>query len=195
MLKKEFEELTGLYPSDDMYTAIEAEYMKMQDIDKTTFCQMYNNNTDGLASKIQFSCDAERKKKDNQAAAMIESLESQLESMTHKYELEQEWRPYYDEQMLPMEDYEYMKQHCHKTLDTLEAKTFLRNTFGFETECIEIKKEIEEMEINRHHVIRTVLSRKIRRDPIYESTDMNYILFRCKGYLYECVDGELNLIR
>ena len=195
MLKKEFEELTGFHPSDDMYAAIEAEYMKMQDIDKTTFCQMYNNNTDGLASKIQFSCDAERKKKDDQAAAMIESLESQLESITHKYELEQEWRPYYDEQMLLMEDYEYMKQHCHKTLDTLEAKTFLRNTFGFETECIEIKKEIAEMEINRHHVIRTVLSRKIRRDPIYESTDMNYILFRCKGYLYECVDGELNLIR
>ena len=69
MLKKEFEELTGFHPSDDMYTAIEAEYMKMQDIDKTTFCQMYNNNTDGLASKIQFSCDVERKKKDDQAAA------------------------------------------------------------------------------------------------------------------------------
>lgn len=195
MLKTEFEALTGFYPSDDMYTFIEKAYMDMQDVDKTMFCQMYKNNTDGLAAKIQLACDIARNQKENQTVSRIENLESQLESVMHKYDLEQEWRPYYDKQMIPMEEYDDMRCHCHKVLNTLEAKTFLRNTFGFDTECIEIKREIEKMEINRHHVIRTVPNKKIRRDPIYEATDMNYILFRCKGYLYECVDGELNLIR
>ena len=48
----EFEELTGFYPSADMYDAIELEYFEFPG-DKYAFCEAYKANKDGLAEKIQ----------------------------------------------------------------------------------------------------------------------------------------------
>ena len=49
---EEFEELTGFYPSADMYDAIELEYADFPG-DKYAFCEAYKANKDGLAEKIQ----------------------------------------------------------------------------------------------------------------------------------------------
>lgn len=38
MMRIEFEQLTGIYPSTDLYRAIEREYIE-QDEDKTVFCE------------------------------------------------------------------------------------------------------------------------------------------------------------
>lgn len=48
----EFEELTGFYPSADMYDAIELEYSEFPG-DKYAFCEAYKANKDGLAERIQ----------------------------------------------------------------------------------------------------------------------------------------------
>ena len=52
MMLEEFEELTGFYPSADMYDAIELEYADFPG-DKYAFCEAYKANKDGLAEKIQ----------------------------------------------------------------------------------------------------------------------------------------------
>lgn len=52
MMMTEFEELTGFYPSADMYDAIELEYADFPG-DKYAFCEAYKANKDGLAEKIQ----------------------------------------------------------------------------------------------------------------------------------------------
>lgn len=49
---EEFEELTGFYPSADMYDAIELKYADFPG-DKYAFCEAYKANKDGLAEKIQ----------------------------------------------------------------------------------------------------------------------------------------------
>ena len=52
MMLTEFEELTGFYPSADMYDAIDLEYSEFSG-DKYAFCEAYKANKDGLAEKIQ----------------------------------------------------------------------------------------------------------------------------------------------
>ena len=52
MMMTEFEELTGFYPSADMYDAIELEYFEFPG-DKYAFCEAYKTNKDGLAERIQ----------------------------------------------------------------------------------------------------------------------------------------------
>ena len=56
MLKHEFEELTGFYPTETLYSVIEDHYYA-SDGDKQAFCEAYKENRDGLASKIQREAD------------------------------------------------------------------------------------------------------------------------------------------
>lgn len=43
MLKQEFSDRTGFYPSADMYAIIENKYIEM-DVDKDRFCEMYKRS-------------------------------------------------------------------------------------------------------------------------------------------------------
>ena len=52
MLKKEFEKLTGIYPSNALYRCIEEKYMDMPMVRKDSFCNHYKNNIDGIAERI-----------------------------------------------------------------------------------------------------------------------------------------------
>lgn len=58
MLKQEFSDRTGFYPSADMYAIIENKYLEM-DVGKDRFCKMYKNNDEGLAEYIQSAADKE----------------------------------------------------------------------------------------------------------------------------------------
>ena len=68
MMKKEFEVLTGIFPSDELYKAIEAAYYDFAG-DKTAFCKAYKANKDGIAERIQregYSAElAERRLREN----------------------------------------------------------------------------------------------------------------------------------
>ena len=152
MLKKEFEELTGLYPSDNMYSIIEENYATYKNMSKERFCKMYKNNENGIAELIQAKCNVvnferehdEKSQLRDQILALnreLSMLEKQLKEVAEKYELEQEWKPYYNKCLLPKRTYEAMKEKYHKKLDTFEAKTFIHNTFGSQKwKLIDIKK-------------------------------------------------------
>lgn len=99
MLKKEFEELTGIYPSDALYRCIEAKYMEMPMVRKENFCNYYKNNTDGIAELIQMLADedeiARDEKHEEQKTLLkkeIDSLKAQLKIINRKLELEEEWK-------------------------------------------------------------------------------------------------------
>lgn len=56
MMKKEFEALTGIFPSDELYKTIEAAYYDFAG-DKTAFCKAYKANKGGIAERIQREAD------------------------------------------------------------------------------------------------------------------------------------------
>ena len=90
MLKKEFEELTGIYPSDALYRCIEAKYMEMPMVRKENFCNYYKNNTDGIAELIQMLADEDeiaRDEKHEEQKTLLKKeidLKSLTESLSWK---------------------------------------------------------------------------------------------------------------
>ena len=84
-----------------------------------------------------------------------------------------------------------MRLPIEKDADML--KSWLHNNFGFTPEAVIIVTSIPAEEINRHGMIRRIKDKEYDRRPVYFASDLNYILFECRGYLYECIDGELHM--
>jgi phytoene dehydrogenase-like protein len=72
MMIQEFEKLTGIYPTADLYAVIEAAYMEF-DGDKTAFCKAYKSNKNGIAEKIQREANMAAFRAQNKHAADIAS--------------------------------------------------------------------------------------------------------------------------
>ena len=110
MLKKEFEELTGIYPSDALYRCIEEKYMDMPMVRKDSFCNHYKNNTDGIAERIQMAADeaeiARNKEHEEQTTLLkkeIDSIKEELRRTKRKLYLEEEWKEYFNPELLSQE--------------------------------------------------------------------------------------------
>lgn len=203
MLKQEFSNRTGFYPSADMYAIIENKYLEM-DVDKDKFCEMYKNNDDGLAEYIQTVVDKEtvtmldemlKKAKEEREALQcrIRMLESSVENLQLLYDKELEWKPYENEKLYSQEEYDKLVGNITE-MDIDAAKKFVTDSFGFNPDMVLIMDEYPKQEINRHGKIRNAKGEFYARKPLYESTDYNYILFACAGIDYECVDGELYML-
>lgn len=100
MLKQEFSDRTGFYPSADIYAIIENKYLEM-DVGKDRFCKMYKNNDEGLAEYIQSAADKEtvtmldemtKKVKEEREALQcrIRILESGMKDLQFLYDKELE---------------------------------------------------------------------------------------------------------
>lgn len=76
MLKQEFSDRTGFYPSADIYAIIENKYLEM-DVGKDRFCKMYKNNDEGLAEYIQSAAD-------DKLVRDIEALEAKKDAIKAK---------------------------------------------------------------------------------------------------------------
>lgn len=203
MLKQEFSDRTGFYPSADMYAIIENKYIEM-DVDKDRFCEMYKNNDEGLAEYIQAAADKEtvmildemtKKAKEDKEALQcrVRILESGMRNLQFLYDKEQEWKPYENKKLYSQEEYDKLADDVPE-MDTDAAVKFVADSFGFNPDKILIKDKYPKQEINRHGLIRIVRGECYERKPLYESTDYNYILFSCAGINYECVDGELYML-
>lgn len=203
MLKQEFSNRTGFYPSADMYAIIENIYLGM-DVDKDRFCEMYKNNDEGLAEYIQAVVDKEtvkmldemtRKAKEEKEAleCKIRMLERGMKDLQLLYDKELEWKPYENEKLYSQEEYDKLVGNIPE-MDIDAAKKFVIDSFGFNPDRILIMTEYPKQEINRHGKIRNAKGEFYARKPLYESTDYNYILFSCAGIDYECVDGELYML-
>lgn len=196
MLREEFEQRTGIYPSNRLYQVIEKHYLDF-DGDKNEFCAAYRKNKDNLASKIQMDADLQDVREAKVVDKLREDYEKQisklngkLEQVTEELNREMEWKPYEIPENVSQADYDKLLQFSTTTKwEDHEAIEFLSRELGFETGRIRIIKSVPVYEIDRHHRYRQVGTAE--RLPLYAAGDWNYIRFNCAGWEYEYHDGEL----
>lgn len=187
MMINEFTKLTGIYPTRDLYAAIEAAYHEFNG-DKFDFCKAYKANTDGIAEKIQTAADTAAWKAEREHAAEITRKDIQIDALTRQLEREQEWKPYVDTNNYQQSRYDELRKAGRVMTDN-EAKDLLYNEFGFAREKVTIYHSIPTYEVNRHRQLRKV--GEIERLPLYEATDWNYIRFDCGCMTYELINDDL----
>lgn len=202
MMRIEFEQLTGIYPSTELYRAIEREYIE-QDEDKTVFCEKYKNNTDGLAVKIQQATWKEaRAELDRQTRERVEheqtvaelekridELNRQIAKLEARLDAELEWEPWEMEENVSQADYERLAS-SGREMSEEEAKQLIWEEFGFDKDKIRIVYSVPGYEINRHGEKRRA-AQEIERRPFYAATDWNYVRFNCAGWYWEMHNGML----
>lgn len=189
MMKEEFEKLTGIYPSNDLYGQIEAAYMEFNG-DKAAFCKAYIQNTDSIAERIQLATDkaAFREQRDHKAALTRKDI--QIKRLERELEQEQGWKPHEIKENVQQVDYERLAQ-AGDTEDMTDerCKDLLYNWYGFAKEKITILRAVPKYEVNRHGQLRKI--GEIQRNPLYNATDWNYIRFDCGCMTYELHNDKL----
>lgn len=187
MMINEFTKLTGIYPTADLYKAIEAAYYEF-DGDKVAFCRAYKENADGLAEVICNSANAAAEKAQREHAAELSRKDIQIDALTKQVEREQEWKPYVDTNNYQQNRYDELRKAGRVMTDD-EAKDLLYDEFGFAREKVTIYHSIPAYEVNRHRQLRKV--GEIERLPLYEATDWNYIRFDCGRMTYELINDDV----
>ena len=197
MLISEFQRRTGIFPSMNLYSVIEKFYGESEE-DKDAFCRAYLMNADCLAERIQTEANKLEMNRENQAAAEIWKLETELnaakkraDKLQQALDKELDWKPaeHTGTNMCP-EDYERLAESGSVIIvSDEEAKEHLSVLFGFMPDEIQIIREVQTFEVNKYHQCR--VKETFRREPLYDATDWNYIRFDCAGMQWELVNGEL----
>lgn len=189
MMREEFEQRTGFYPSSALYAIIEKHYTEFNG-DKDAFCKAYKKNADGLAEKIQREADMETFKAQQEAEKAQKAAEARITELEKALEREQEWKPYEDTDNVQQADYEKLaSQSDTERMSDEKAKDLLYEWYGFAKEKIKIHHTIPQYEVNRHRQLRKV--GEIDRAPLYNATDWNYIRFDCGCMSYELYNDNL----
>lgn len=192
MMLQEFEDRTGFYPSQDLYSFIEGVYTE-SNLDKDAFCKAYKQNESGIAEKIQREFNMANFKEGRKHTADITRRDIEIERLKKELEREQEWKPYESDRNVKQADYERLASSvpngAHYMTDE-EAKDWICDEFDFDRSKITILHEIEEEEVNRHRQCRKT-GRKIDRRPIYCATDYHYIRFNTSRWYYEVWNDSL----
>lgn len=189
MMREEFEQRTGFYPSQSLYEAIE-KYYSVFSGDKDAFCKAYKKDTDGLATKIQREADMAANKAQQEVERALKGMEARIAELEKALEREQEWKPYEDTDNVQQADYERLASKPNtKRMSDDEAKDLLYEWYGFAREKIRICRSVPVYEINRHGRLRKV--GELERSPLYNATDWNYIRFDCGCMSYELCDDNL----
>lgn len=194
---KEFTERTGFYPTYEHYKFIEKSYMDF-DGDKDAFCKAYKANENGLAEKI--AREVERYIEDqtelgmHEHDAMEERLNAQqkeIEKLKAQLDAELEWTPCKSAgTQMAQRDYVKLREDSFtKTMTDEEAANFIAEELGFNAERVRIIRKAETYEVNKHRRMR--VAETYEREPLYESTDWNYVRFDVYGMAYEYVNGQL----
>ena len=197
MLISEFENLTGIYPSENLYSVIERFYSESKE-DKHDFCRAYLMNADGLAERIQREVNNLELNRENQATAEIWKLETKLnaekvraDKLQNQLDKELDWHPAkHTGTNMKQDDYNKLAESGSAIIPSdEEAIEHLSILFGFMPEKIQILREVQTFEVNKYHRLR--VKETFRREPLYDATDWNYIRFDCAGMQWELVNGEL----
>lgn len=196
MTIQEFENRTGFYPDQELYSRIEETYME-SNLDKDAFCTAYKKNENGLAEAIARKVSIERIIADDRVEKENEQkvsyFEKEIERLKAQLEREQEWKPHESEYNIKQADYERLASSVPsgaRYMTDEEAKDWICDEFDFDRSKITILHEIEEEEINRHRQCRKT-GRKIDRRPVYCATDYHYIRFNTSRWYYEVWNGSL----
>lgn len=199
MTIKEFTERTGFYPTYEHYKFIEKSYMDF-DGDKDAFCKAYKANENGLAEKI--AREVERYIEDqtelgmHEHDAMEERLNAQqkeIEKLKAQLDAELEWKlcKSIGTQMTQRDYVKLKEDKFTKTMTDEEAANFIAEELGFNAERVRIIRKAETYEVNKHRQTRA--AETYEREPLYESTDWNYVRFDVNGIEYEYIDGQLEM--
>ena len=195
MMMSEFIDRTGFTPTYEEYLKIEEAYYNF-DGNKDDFCRAFvsENGEKQIYQK---------------RAELIEQLKSQLvesdrtfKEMADKYErkvkllqaqldAELEWKPSSGGTNMDQARYEKLL-NCgtSKKLTVEEAKQFIADECGFDPDKIQIVTEVSTYEVNKYRQTRK--SATFSREPVYESTDWNYVRFDCANFMYEFVNGDIH---
>lgn len=199
MTIKEFTQRTGFYPTYEHYKFIEKSYMNF-DGDKDAFCKAFRENTDGIAEKITREVERFIEEQTelgmHEHDAMEERIARQadiINDLQTKLDAELEWTPCKDAgTRMTQRDYVKLREDGFtKTMTDEEAANFIAEELGFNAERVKIIRKAETYEVNKHHRMR--VAETYEREPLYESTDWNYVRFNVNGVEYEYVNGQLEL--
>ena len=203
MLRTEFEKLTGFYPTESHYSAIEVAYMEF-DGDKLEFCRKYKENEDGIAEKIQVeanlaaAADAKAAEESiKERDCRIKKLEAEIKKLESRIRKMEGWEPY---RVSEMSTYDYkdlldcVKEGYRRFGDGTDVYAWINDDFGFEQDKIQIVDKIPRYEKSKDGRIRKTGEYE-ERQPAYYSTDWNYVRFDAGPYKYEIVNGELYMYR
>ena len=196
MLRQEFEQRTGIYPTSKLYHEIEKKYNEDNSLDKDEFCKRYKENTDALAETIQHAAEWEDQMEERQYRETIsekdkeiENLKKQIEEMKKQIEKLEGWEPT-EISEITQDKYESLRS-AKTTQEFSEemAKDWLYAQFGFSQNKTKVFQEIPIYQKNKFGAIRT--NGYVKRPPVYNAPDWNYIRFNVADWQYEVVDGRL----
>lgn len=203
MLISEFQNRTGIYPSENLYSVIEKFYGESKE-DKDEFCRRYMMNADCLAEKIQRECNQLELKKEQEFFSRIGELEAKLEitglELSREKNVADMLRLQLDQELewqlsehagtnMKQTDYAELAKQYDSCLNDNEALNVVSEMFGFIPELIIIRHHAEIFEVNKYHRLR--VKETCQREPRYISSDWNYIRFDCAGCQWELVNGSL----
>lgn len=205
MMLEEFEKLTNIYPSAELYKAIEVEYANDEYKSKEEFCEAYKANKNNyMAERIQRAANDAAWKAESETQARLREIEQKYKAqitqlaaekalLERKLECEQEWKDNGVNSGMDVLRYNQLAENPDtKILNDSDAIGKIALEFGFDIKRITINRVVYRTEKNRHGAVRN--AEALRYDPCYNSTDWNYIKFEAGGYTYEMVNGGLNRI-
>ena len=195
MMISEFHALTGFHPSWLLWTVINRVYNESQ-LDKHEWCDAYVANKNGMAGMIAQLADTEYERTvHNQeielknARGEIVHLKEQLEKVKAQLDRELDWQPATDIGT-NMSEKEYAElADDEPPLSDLEAIRRVHKECGFDMAYIQIVTTVQTFDKNKHGKCR--ISGTYNRQPVWSSSDWNYIRFNVADMQWEIVNGEL----
>lgn len=187
MLWQEFVTRTGFEPTFEEYAEIEEAYYQF-DGNKDAFCEDFVKNGgeqriyDARTQKIE-QLRSKMAEMEKDFMATVKRQEALIESLRHKLEVEEEWKPFESEHNVKQADYEALAKSvgrgAHYMTDE-EALDWVVQETGFARDRIQIVHELPMEEINRHRQVRKT-GKMLDRRPIYDATDYHYIVFNVRA--------------
>ena len=195
MTIREFEVLTGFHPPMSLYEVIERDY-ESSNLDKYEYCEAYKTDKDGIAERLARDADALASRRTNkllhdlnQARMRINQLENQLADAKAQLDRELDWQPAKDIGT-NMSEKEYAElADDEPPLSDLEAIRRVHKECGFDMAYIQIVTTVQTFDKNKHGKWR--VSGTYSRQPVWVSSDWNYIRFNVADMQWEIVNGEL----
>lgn len=195
MMMSEFIDRTGFTPTYEEYQKIEEAYYNF-DGNKDAFCKAFVE-----CNGEKEICSTRAKKIDQLKSQLVES-DRNIKELTERYEqkirllqaqldAELEWKPCADcGTNMSQSDYERLcNSGTSREMTLEEAKQFIYEECGFAPERVCIVPSVSIYEVNKYRRLRKAST--FTRQPVYESTDWNYVRFDCGNWMYELVNGDL----
>lgn len=193
MLMQEFTDMTGFEPTVEEFNQIEAEYYRFNG-DKQAFCKDFverSGEKQVYARRAEYIKELESQLMDQEKeyTARLAELTAKNIHLQEELDRELDWQLTTSAgTKMYQEEYDDLLRHG-EVLNCVQAVNIVCKEYGFARDRVEIKKEVSTYQENKRGELRE--KERMERDPVYSSTDWNYIRFDCAGLQYEMINGEL----